>query len=182
MFEELFLVRLATANAAFGAPELHLNLIVDAPTKKVAGTARVSQSTNPPVNFQAHVWGHYSALGDKIILVLDGSPTNPSSKIAETFHLRGQLSQDWQNGAVSYRYFYNGDWHSVANQPLAATSTVAEDISATSPNAHFHTLYAVALTDAARADVSDTKAKQLIAEAEEQIKSLNQALEKLNSR
>ncbi|OHX18350.1 DUF1842 domain-containing protein [Chromobacterium sinusclupearum] len=184
MSEELFLVRLATATSAYGAPILNLNLVVDTANKKVAGTASVFQSTNPPVDFKANVWGYFSVLGDQVILVLDGSPTSPISKVAETFHLRGHLSADWQNGTVSYKYFYNGEWHNVVNQHLAATSTVAEDISNTSANAgsHFHTLYASALTEASRADVGETKARQLLAAAEAQIRSLNEALEKLGSR
>ncbi|MDB0544583.1 DUF1842 domain-containing protein, partial [Ralstonia solanacearum] len=53
----LFPVTYVVATPAIGAPVLTLSLLVNTPAKKVSGIAKITQSTNPPLVFQADVWG-----------------------------------------------------------------------------------------------------------------------------
>jgi hypothetical protein len=45
----LYLVKLLVSNGLDGAPVLHLDLMVNAPTGMVSGTAQITQAVNPPV-------------------------------------------------------------------------------------------------------------------------------------
>lgn len=125
----LFHTRLNVSTGLLGAPVLTLDLVVDTPRKRVSGLARVFQSTNPPQNFKAQVWGDYSELklGNKgeahIVLNLAGSPSGPLSQIAQTFHLHGILAGDWASGTASYRYAINGQWQEVAHAHVRPAPT-----------------------------------------------------------
>lgn len=56
----LFHTRLNVSSSLLGAPVLTLDLLVDTVNKKVSGVASIFQSTYPPLNFRARVWGEYS--------------------------------------------------------------------------------------------------------------------------
>ncbi|WP_047236230.1 DUF1842 domain-containing protein [Chromobacterium subtsugae] len=174
----LFHTRLTVASPNLGAPVLTLDLVVDTVSKKVAGAAQIFQSTNPPVQFHANVWGHYTqakldkATEHHIVLSLEGSPSSPNSMIAETFNLQGILEQDWTKGYASYRFFYQGAWHSVVH------AVVTEDKLAPSkqPHAGNHArhhpvmpLYAAALQQS-RGSTDVAQLKALASQAEEQLK------------
>ncbi|WP_434626687.1 DUF1842 domain-containing protein [Chromobacterium sp. CV08] len=174
----LFHTRLIVATPAIGAPVLHLDLVVQTPDKKVFGTARVFQATNPALQFSAHVWGDYSqpkldkSTENHIALTLAGSPSSPISQIAETFHLQGLLNADWTQGFASYSYYDNGVWHKVQH------ATVSEDkresasgsASALPPPHHQHPipLYAAALQQA-RGGGNLAALKSLAGQAEAQL-------------
>jgi len=121
----LFHTRLIVANPVIGGPVLTLDLLVDTPKKRVSGVARVTQSTSPPVQFRADVWGDYSQVKldpsseGHIILSLAGNPSGPTSQIAETFQLQGILGLDWASGFASYKYQYQGHWHVVQHAAVS---------------------------------------------------------------
>lgn len=105
----LFHTRINVTTGLLGAPVLTLDLLVNTPAKRVSGVARIFQSTYPPLNFHADVWGEYSdlLLGEgeaHIVLNLTGSPSGPFSTLEQTFHLHGILAADWESGTASYRY------------------------------------------------------------------------------
>ncbi|MGE8414923.1 MAG: DUF1842 domain-containing protein [Pseudomonas sp.] len=194
----LFHTRLIVANPVIGAPVLTLDLLVNTPQKTVTGLARVTQSTSPPVNFLADVWGNYSQIQldqsseGHLILNLAGNPSGPGSQAAETFHLQGILGLDWASGFASYRYDYQGHWHVVQHaavspaqveqaahaEPLARAANPADQA-----HLHPHPLYAVALQQAqASGDLARLKA--LVAQAEQQLANsdnLSKAVQQLQT-
>ncbi|BCQ60947.1 protein of unknown function [Pseudomonas sp. NFPP10] len=190
----LFHTRLIVANPVIGGPVLTLDLLVDTPKKRVSGVARVTQSTSPPVQFHADVWGDYSQVKldpsseGHIILSLAGNPSGPTSQIAETFHLQGILGLDWASGFASYKYQFQGHWHvvqhaAVSPAPVEQAQT-ADYASQAGPAAEVrHPLYAVALQQAqASGDLARLKA--LVAQGEQQLAnadSLTQAVQQLQA-
>ncbi|AZV26814.1 hypothetical protein CT157_12600 [Pseudomonas syringae] len=145
----LFHTRLIASNSLLGAPVLTLDIVVDTVRKKVSGTASVFQSTWPPVNFHARVWGDYSearltpSTETYLILTLDGSPSGPLSQIAQTFHLKGILN-DWTSGFVDYRYNEGGQWQDVRHVAVHQ----APSVEPLPPEHHVQPLYAVAMQTA----------------------------------
>ncbi|MBN3788022.1 DUF1842 domain-containing protein [Burkholderia sp. Ac-20353] len=106
-----------------GAPTLRLALLVDTPERSVVGTATVTQAVNPPVEFDADVWGTYTYMAlmppvnTRILVTLQGNQGGPASNSIVTFRLQLVLENDWQSGVASYRYFDNGSWHAIENVP-----------------------------------------------------------------
>lgn len=145
----LFHTRLIASNSLLGAPVLTLDIVVDTVRKKVSGTASVFQSTWPPVNFHARVWGDYSearltpSTETYLILTLDGSPSGPLSQIAQTFSLKGILN-DWTSGFVDYRYNEGGQWQDVRHVAVHQ----APSVEPLPPEHHVQPLYAVAMQTA----------------------------------
>ncbi|WP_085585690.1 MULTISPECIES: DUF1842 domain-containing protein [unclassified Pseudomonas] len=181
----LFHTRLIVRNDLLGAPVLTLDLVVNTVSKKVSGVASVFQSTWPPVNFHARVWGNYSQLKlapsaeHHIILDLAGSPSGPLSQIAQTFHLKGLLGDDWASGFADYRYEYEGQWNVVRHVAVHQAPSVE-----VKPVPHPHIpLYAVAVQHAqAGGDVAQLKT--VVQQGEQQVAheaSLRSALEQLNA-
>ncbi|MGA3891930.1 DUF1842 domain-containing protein [Ralstonia nicotianae] len=161
----LFPVTYVVATPAIGAPVLTLSLLVNTPAKKVSGIAKITQSTNPPLVFHADVWGTFSQLRVEegaeasIILTLDGNPSGQTSMIAETFHLHGILSSNWQTGQASYRYEEGGRWHAVEHAVMAVEQRVQP------PHQPVMPMYAVSLQQAkASGDLGQMKALASLAE------------------
>ncbi|WP_137940226.1 DUF1842 domain-containing protein [Chitinivorax sp. B] len=190
MSVELFHVRYSIATPGIGAPVLTLDLLVDAPRKRVSGLASIFQSTNPPVEFKADVWGTFSkakldpAVEHHIILSLAGSPSGPTSQLAETFHLHGILNQDWQGGYASYRYFYGNRWQQVNHAVITPDNEPRAPEAGTKPT-HHHAmpLYAAALQQA-RGSNDLAQMKALASQAELQLSQHEQiasALQQLNA-
>lgn len=181
----LFHTRLTVSNHLLGAPVLTLDLLVDTVKKKVSGIASLFQSTYPPLNFRARVWGEYSetklieTTESHIILTLDGSPSGPLSQIAQTFHLKGILGADWVSGFVDYRYNEQGAWHVVKH----AAVSQAPAIQAPEPPHHVQPLYAVAVQQAQTSgDLAQLKSVVQRGEQQEAHSgALRSALEQLNA-
>ncbi|ROM94449.1 DUF1842 domain-containing protein [Pseudomonas brassicacearum] len=182
----LFHTRLNVSSSLLGAPVLTLELLVDTVNKKVSGIASIFQSTYPPVNFRAQVWGEYSEAKltadaeNHIILTLDGSPSGPNSQIAQTFDLRGILGADWASGFADYKYYDQDHWtpvrHAAVSQAPAHNQRVEQP-------SHAHPLYAVAVQQAqASGDLAQLKA--VVSQGEQQLASsgaLRSALEQLQA-
>jgi hypothetical protein len=180
----LFHTRLNVSNHLLGAPVLSLDLLVDTVKKKVSGVASLYQSTYPPLNFRARVWGEYSetkllpATENHIILTLDGSPSGPLSQIAQTFHLKGILGADWVSGFVDYRYDEQGTWHVVKHAAVSPSPVIGPE----QPH-HAQPLYAVAVQQA-QASGDLAQLKSVVSKAEQQLAhggALRSALEQLNA-
>lgn len=180
----LFHTRLIASNSLLGAPVLTLDIVVDTVRKKVSGTASVFQSTWPPVNFHARVWGDYSearltpSTETYLILTLDGSPSGPLSQIAQTFHLKGILN-DWTSGFVDYRYNESGQWQDVRHVAVHQ----APSVEPLPPEHHVQPLYAVAVQTAKESgDLAQLKVA--VQQGEQQLAhegALRRALEQLNA-
>lgn len=180
----LFHTRLIASNSLLGAPVLTLDIVVDTARKKVSGTASVFQSTWPPVNFHARVWGDYSearltpSTETYIILTLDGSPSGPLSQIAQTFHLKGILN-DWTSGFIDYRYNDGGQWQDVRHVAVHQ----APSVEPLPPEHHVQPLYAVAVQTAKESgDLAQLKVA--VQQGEQQLAhegALRSALEQLNA-
>ncbi|TKC91598.1 DUF1842 domain-containing protein [Trinickia terrae] len=178
----LFHVTYSVATPVIGGPLLTLSLVVDTPNKKVNGIARITQTTNPPLEFRADVWGTFNTVQpvpaqELNILTLDGNPSGQYSQIAETFHFHGALHQ-WQSGQASYRYFDGHRWHAVEN----ATVTLEKETLPTPPN-HVVPMYAVSLQQS-KATGNLSQMKQLAALAEQQLadtETIKAELDKLNA-
>ncbi|MCX4217580.1 MULTISPECIES: DUF1842 domain-containing protein [Pseudomonas] len=180
----LFHTRLIASNSLLGAPVLTLDIVVDTVRKKVSGTASVFQSTWPPVNFHARVWGDYSearltpSTETYIILTLDGSPSGPLSQIAQTFHLKGILN-DWTSGFIDYRYNDGGQWQDVRHVAVHQ----APSVEPLPPEHHVQPLYAVAVQTAKESgDLAQLKVA--VQQGEQQLAhegALRSALEQLNA-
>ncbi|WP_339490089.1 DUF1842 domain-containing protein [Pseudomonas sp. RL_5y_Pfl2_70] len=180
----LFHTRLIASNSLLGAPVLTLDIVVDTVRKKVSGTASVFQSTWPPVNFHARVWGDYSearltpSTETYLILTLDGSPSGPLSQIAQTFHLKGILN-DWTSGFVDYRYNESGQWQDVRHVAVHQ----APSVEPLPPEHHVQPLYAVAVQTAKESgDLAQLKVA--VQQGEQQLAhegALRSALEQLNA-
>ncbi|WP_192560645.1 DUF1842 domain-containing protein [Pseudomonas allokribbensis] len=180
----LFHTRLIASNSLLGAPVLTLDLVVDTVRKKVSGAASVFQSTWPPVNFHARVWGDYSearltpSTENYIILTLDGSPSGPLSQIAQTFSLKGILD-DWTSGFVDYRYNEGGQWHYVRHVAVHQAPTIEPQ----PHERHFQPLYAVAVQQA-QTSGDLAQLKTVVQQGEQQVAhqgALRSALEHLNA-
>lgn len=181
----LFHTRLIISNSLLGAPVLNLDLLVDTAHKKVSGIASVFQSTWPTVNFRSRVWGTFSEakltanVENHIILTLDGSPSGPTSQIAETFHLKGILGGDWASGFVDYRYNEQGQWHDVKHVAVHQAPTVEPQ-----PVQHpVLPLYAVAVQQA-QASGDLVQLKSVVHQGEQQLAhhvTLRSALEQLHA-
>lgn len=181
----LFHTRLNVSNQLLGAPVLTLDLLVDTVKKKVSGVASIYQSTWPPLNFRARVWGEYSEVKlvptaeSHIILTLDGSPSGPLSQIAQTFGLKGILGADWASGFVDYKYQEDGTWHAVKH---AAVSQAPVVVQPEHPH-HAQPLYAVAVQQA-QASGDLAQLKSVVSKGEQQLAhsgALRGALEQLNA-
>ncbi|MDP9525596.1 DUF1842 domain-containing protein [Pseudomonas protegens] len=189
----LFHTRIIVANPVIGAPVLTLDLLVNTPQKRVSGVARITQSTSPPLQFRADVWGDYSQVKldpsseGHIILSLAGNPSGPTSQIAETFHLQGILGLDWASGFASYKYQYQGHWHVVQHAAVSQAPVEQKPgeraVQAGQPSMHPHPLYAVALQEAQTSgDLARLKA--LVAQGEQQLansENLSQAVQQLQA-
>jgi hypothetical protein len=181
----LFHTRLNVNNHLLGAPVLTLDLLVDTVNKKVSGVASIYQSTYPPLNFRARVWGSYSEAKlipeaeSHILLSLDGSPSGPYSQIAQTFDLRGILGADWASGFADYKYFDQDHWTTVRH---AAVTQAPVIVRPEHPH-HAVPLYAVAVQQAqASGDLAQLKA--VVSQGEQQLAhsgALRNALDQLNA-
>ncbi|RON47802.1 DUF1842 domain-containing protein [Pseudomonas frederiksbergensis] len=183
----LFHTRLTVSNHLLGAPVLTLDLLVDTVKKKVSGVASIYQSTWPPLNFRARVWGEYSeaklvpTAESHIILTLDGSPSGPLSQIAQTFGLRGILGADWASGFVDYKYQEGGTWHAVKHAAVSQAPITLQPIPE-HPH-HAQPLYAVAVQQA-QASGDLAQLKSVVSQAEQQLAhsgALRGALEQLTA-
>lgn len=127
----LFHTRLNVRTPLLGAPALTLDLLVNTVNHRVSGTARITQATNPQLLVHADVWGEFAALpfgpggATQITLRLDGNPSGPTSELAQTFHLRGLLQEDWSQGNASYRFFDNGHWVNLPSVPVKQASEIS---------------------------------------------------------
>lgn len=181
----LFPVNLRVATPAIGAPVLTLSLLVNTPAKRVSGVARIYQSTYPPLEFHADVWGNYTQLllspnaEANIVLTLAGNPSGPTSGLAETFQLHGVLKGDWQSGQASYKYFENGRWHDVEH----ALVTLVGGFEPHEPNHPVTPLYGVGLQQA-KASGDLTQMKSLAQQAQQHLDdagNIKAELAKLNA-
>ncbi|MGE8097117.1 DUF1842 domain-containing protein [Pseudomonas fluorescens] len=181
----LFHTRLNVSSSLIGAPVLTLDLLVDTVNKKVSGIASIFQSTYPPVNFRAQVWGEYSEAKltadaeNHIILTLDGSPSGPNSNIAQTFDLRGILGADWASGFADYKYYDQDHWTTVRHAAVSQAPAQRQEFA----QPHKLPLYAVAVQQAqASGDLAQLKA--VVSQGEQQLASsgaLRSALEQLQA-
>ncbi|MEO3723562.1 DUF1842 domain-containing protein [Pseudomonas syringae] len=180
----LFHTRLIASNSLLGAPVLTLDIVVDTVRKKVSGTASVFQSTWPPVNFHARVWGDYSearltpSTETYLILTLGGNPSGPLSQIAQTFSLKGILN-DWTSGFVDYRYNESGQWQDVRHVAVHQ----APSVEPLPPEHHVQPLYAVAV-QTAQASGDLAQLKVAVQQGEQQLAhedALRGALAQLNA-
>ncbi|WP_347905370.1 DUF1842 domain-containing protein [Pseudomonas purpurea] len=181
----LFHTRLSVTNSLLGAPVLTLDLLVDTVNKKVSGVASIFQSTYPPLNFRARVWGEYSEAKlipeaeNHIILTLDGSPSGPYSQIAQTFDLRGILGADWASGFASYKYYDQDHWTTVKHAAVSQAPALHPE----HPHHPHLPLYAVAVQQAqASGDLAQLKA--VVSQGEQQLAhsgALRNALEQLHA-
>ncbi|HVE10736.1 MAG TPA: DUF1842 domain-containing protein [Paraburkholderia sp.] len=182
----LFPVNFRVATPAIGAPVLTLTLLVNTPGKRVSGVARITQTTYPPLHFQADVWGTFSPVTVEsvseadIVLSLAGNPSGPTSGLAETFQFHGILKGDWKSGAASYRYFEGGNWHEIEHAIITPESLLQP---LKPPFQPYTPLYGVGIQQAtASGDLSRMKA--LASEAEQQLANSDQlksALASLNA-
>nr|WKF60218.1 hypothetical protein HUO10_004739 [Paraburkholderia busanensis] len=181
----LFPVNLRVATPAIGAPVLTLSLLVNTPAKRVSGVARIYQSTYPPLEFHADVWGNYTQLllnpnaEADIVLTLSGNPSGPTSGLAETFQFHGVLKSGWQSGQASYKYFENGRWHDIEH----ALVTLVGAIQPHEPNPPVTPLYGVGLQQA-KASGDLTQMKALAQQAEQHLGdagNIRNELAKLNA-
>ncbi|MFJ2363368.1 DUF1842 domain-containing protein [Pseudomonas sp. NPDC087697] len=184
----LFHTRLNVTNSLLGAPVLTLDLLVDTVNKKVSGVASIFQSTYPPLNFRARVWGNYSEAKliseaeNHIILTLEGSPSGPNSQIAQTFDLRGILGADWASGFADYKYFDQDHWTTVRHAAVSQAPALRQERSEQAHYPHLP-LYAVAVQQAQTSgDLAQLKA--VVSQGEQQLASsgaLRSALEQLHA-
>ncbi len=184
----LFHTRLNVSSSLLGAPVLTLDLLVDTVNKKVSGVASIFQSTYPPLNFRARVWGNYTEAKlipeaeSHIILSLDGSPSGPYSQIAQTFHLQGILGGDWASGFADYKYYDQDHWTTVRHAAVSQAPALRPEHPEHPHHPHVP-LYAVAVQQAqASGDLAQLKA--VVSQGEQQLASsgaLRSALEQLNA-
>ncbi|KVU49487.1 hypothetical protein WK68_31535 [Burkholderia ubonensis] len=171
MSAALFPVNFRVATPVIGAPVLTLALVVNPPAKKVSGVARISQTTWPTLEFRAQVWGQFNPMvlvpgaRTQLVLSLQGSPSGPTSSLAETFQLQGIVDADWKSGVASYRFFDGERWREVEHAIMTAVGTLQpleSDKQSVVP------LYGVGLQQARESgDLSRMKA--LAREAEQQL-------------
>jgi hypothetical protein len=180
----LFHTRLNVSSSLLGAPVLTLDLLVDTVNKKVSGVASIFQSTYPPLNFRARVWGEYSEAKltadteNHIILTLDGSPSGPTSNIAQTFDLRGILGADWASGFADYKYYDQDHWTTVRHAAVSQAPAQRPE-----HPSHAHPLYAVAVQQA-QASGDLAQLKTVVSQGEQQLANsgaLRSALEQLQA-
>ncbi|KHK59536.1 hypothetical protein PI86_09500 [Burkholderia sp. A9] len=170
MSAALFPVNFRVATPAIGAPVLTLALLINSPAKKASGVARITQTTWPPLEFSAQVWGQFSPIvltpGGKtqLVLSLQGNPSGPTSGLAETFRLQGIVEADWKSGVASYRFFEGERWHEVEH----AIMTVTGALQPFEPRHPVTPLYGVGLQQARQSgDLGRMKA--LARQAEQQL-------------
>jgi hypothetical protein len=182
----LFHTRLIASNGLLGAPVLTLDLVVNTAKKKVSGIAHVFQSTWPPVNFHAQVWGSYaeakltSSVENHLILTLDGSPSGPLSTIAESFHLKGILGADWASGYVDYRFLEGDKWETVTHAAVSEDSIIVRPVEPHHPHLP---LYAVAVQQA-QTSGDLAQLKSVVRQGEQQLAhadTLRSALKQLDA-
>ncbi|MFL9861065.1 DUF1842 domain-containing protein [Paraburkholderia madseniana] len=166
----LFPVNFRVATPAIGAPVLTLALLVNTPAKRVSGVARIYQSTYPPLEFHADVWGNFSQIQlapgsePNIVLSLSGNPSGPASGLAETFQFHSILKGDWRSGQASYKYLEGGYWHDIEHAIVTLTSALQPH----EPSQPVTPLYGVGLQQAkASGDLS--RMKSLARQAEQQL-------------
>ncbi|ALI04618.1 DUF1842 domain-containing protein [Pseudomonas sp. FW306-02-F02-AA] len=181
----LFHTRLNVSSSLLGAPVLTLDLLVDTVNKKVSGVASIFQSTYPPLNFRARVWGEYSEAKltadteNHIILTLDGSPSGPYSQIAQTFDLRGILGADWASGFADYKYYDQDHWTTVRHAAVSQAPAQHPE----HPSHVVRPLYAVAVQQA-QASGDLAQLKSVVSQGEQQLANsgaLRSALEQLQA-
>lgn len=100
-----------------------LNLIIDTTDRTVNGTAKIFQSTNPPLTDSSKVSGDFTYLtvmpqNSHVLVTATGYPNlnwNPIAGIGPellpNFELRMVLEEDWKSGKASFKYEdQDGNW------------------------------------------------------------------------
>ncbi|TCZ73681.1 DUF1842 domain-containing protein [Flaviaesturariibacter aridisoli] len=122
----LFPVSYLIGGGLMGGVQLHLQLLVNTPSRQVNGRAEVTQSTNPPLDIVSSAHGDFTYMTvmpnkTSILVVLTGSaPVPPTEPITlQNLHVRMVLSEDWKTGTAAYSYKdAKGQWHEVTDAPV----------------------------------------------------------------
>ncbi|MEZ9198322.1 DUF1842 domain-containing protein [Shewanella sp. 10N.286.54.B9] len=105
----VFNVSYEITNHLQGGVSLHVDLHVAG--KQVTGFGRVFQATSKRVNVLSKLSGEWSYMctmsSCNILVVLDGVDLNG----AENTKVRMSLADNWQTGAASFQYLFDGEWH-----------------------------------------------------------------------
>lgn len=99
-----------------GGVNLMLSLMVYTPNKTVTGFAKITQTTNPPLDEASKVSGEYTYMTvmpntSHILVTASGYPNinwNPNwgvgPQLQPNFELRMVLESDWQSGRASFKF------------------------------------------------------------------------------
>jgi hypothetical protein len=109
---------------AAGAPILKIEAMVSvAPTQRIVGTAQLTQAVNPPLDHQFEVVGtfHNAPIpgGERRFIHLHSVNTHRIG--APSIDILIELSEDWQKGTATYRYWIGSSFNEVRNVPVQAT-------------------------------------------------------------
>lgn len=122
----VFNVSYEITNHLLGGVSLHVDLHVAG--KQVTGFGRVFQATSKPVNVLSKLSGEWSYMctmsSCNILVVLDGVGLNGE----ENTKVRMSLADNWQSGAASFQYLFNGEWHDceIAKVELSEASPISK--------------------------------------------------------
>lgn len=129
----LFPVSYLVGGEVIGGVQLHLQLLVNTPSRVINGRAEVTQTTNPPLDVVSSVHGDFTYMTvmpqkTSILVVLTGvmpvPPTDPMT--VQNLHVRMVLSDDWKTGTASYNYRdAHGKWHEVSNARVEMVTATA---------------------------------------------------------
>lgn len=114
----------------FGAPHLRVDLLVDAPTRRVTGMGKLGWAVSPPVAMTSKLEGDYSVAGSTVVVVLTGYPVvhwPPGGGIGPVLmpNLEIRMVLDgWSGGGTaSVRFTTDGvNWTTIDNVPVKPVS------------------------------------------------------------
>lgn len=122
----LFPASFEIGTGAYGAPHIRVDLLVDAPTRRITGMGTVGWPVSPPVDMKSRLEGDYTLAGSNVIVVLTGYPVvnwPPGIGIGPVLmpNLEIRMVLDgWDGGGTaSVRFTTDGvNWVTIDNVPV----------------------------------------------------------------
>jgi len=130
--DTVFPVKYIISNNLPGGVSFNVNLFVDVYHKKVSGSGRIFQATNPPLNIPTALHGDYSYMATmqstNILVVAEGvNPLIPIIPGTPNAKLRMVLDENWRTGTAYYSYLQDGQWIKVGPQKVEAVEITSND-------------------------------------------------------
>ena len=113
-----------------GAPLFKAHFGVYTPAKRVTGFGHITQTTNPPLDIETKLEGHYSYMSTMkdvhILVTAVGYPPiglppygGMGPVIMHNVELHMVLNKDWKSGMANYKYLdAKGNWHNIDSAPV----------------------------------------------------------------